>query len=270
VGRLLDHPEIPLWTVAGHDTASAVAAVPATTPTFGYISSGTWSLVGLELTEPVLTDEAMAAGFSNEAGVDGSVRFLRNGTGLWLLQRCRAAWDSPPYADLVSAAAEAPAFRGLVDPDDPEFVAPADMPARIAARCRETGQPVPDDRAAVVRCVLESLACKHRWTLERAEELSGRRAEVLHIVGGGAANPLLCQLTADLVGRPVLAGPVEATAVGNLLLQARATGALTSLTGLRDVVARSLPPRRFAPHGSDAVEAAYARFRALLDSSDRI
>ncbi|GIJ54293.1 rhamnulokinase [Virgisporangium aurantiacum] len=270
VGTLLDHPRVPLWTVAGHDTASAVAAVPATAPTFGYISSGTWSLVGLELSAPVLTDAAMAAGFSNEAGVDGTIRFLRNGTGLWLLQRCRAVWDSPPYADLVAAAADAPAFQGLVDPDAPEFVSPPDMPARIAARCRETGQPVPDDRASVVRCILESLACKHRWTLEQAEELSGVRADVMHIVGGGAANPLLCQLTADLSGRPVLAGPVEATAVGNLLLQARATGALTSLTELRDVVARSLPPRRFEPHGSAAVEAAYARFRRLLDSGDRI
>jgi rhamnulokinase len=270
VGPLLAHPGTPLWTVAGHDTASAVAAVPATAPTFGYISSGTWSLVGLELTAPVLTDEAMAAGFSNEAGVDGTIRFLRNGTGLWLLQRCRAAWDSPPYADLVAAAVDAPGFRGLVDPDDPEFVAPRDMPARIADRCRATGQPVPHDRASVVRCILDSLACKHRWALERAEDLSGRRADVVHIVGGGAANPLLCQLTADLTGRPVLAGPVEATAVGNLLLQARATGAVTSLAEIRDVVARSLPPRRFEPRDRAAAGTAYERFRALLDSSDKI
>jgi rhamnulokinase len=270
VGPLLAHPGIPLWTVAGHDTASAVAAVPATAPTFGYISSGTWSLVGLELTAPVLTDAAMTAGFSNEAGVDGTIRFLRNGTGLWLLQRCRAAWDSPPYADLVAAAVDAPGFQGLIDPDDGEFVAPQDMPAQIAARCRATGQPVPQGRAPMVRCILDSLACKHRWVLERAEELAGRRAEVVHIVGGGAANPLLCQLTADLTGRPVLAGPVEATAVGNLLIQARSTGALASLAEVRDVVARSLPPRRFEPRGSAVVESAYARFRALLDSSDTI
>jgi rhamnulokinase len=144
------------------------------------------------------------------------------------------------------------------------------MPAQIAATCRMTGQPVPDSRAAVVRCILDSLACKHRWTLERAEDLSGRRADVVHIVGGGAANPLLCQLTADLTGRPVLAGPVEATAVGNLLVQAWAMGELGSLREVRDVVARSLPPRRFDPHRTDAGEAAYARFRTLVDSLDNI
>lgn len=270
VGSLLDDPRTPLWTVAGHDTASAVAAVPAATPAFGYISAGTWSLVGLELTAPVLTDEAMHAGFSNEAGVGGTTRFLRNGTGLWLLQRCRAAWRSPPYGQLAAAAAAAPAFRSLVDPDAPDFVAPHDMPAQIAATCRTTGEPVPDDEAAVVRCVLDSLACKHRWTLERAEQLAGQRAEVVHIVGGGAANPLLCQLTADLTGRPVLAGPVEATAVGNLLVQAWATGELGSLAEVRAVAARSFPPRLFEPGASDAAEAAYARFHTLLDSHDKI
>jgi rhamnulokinase len=270
VGQLLDYPGIPLWAVAGHDTASAVAAVPATTPTFGYISSGTWSLVGLELTAPVLTDEAMAAGFSNEAGVGGAIRFLRNSTGLWLLQRCRAAWGSSTYGELAAAAAAVPSFQALVDPDNPLFVAPDDMPTQIVAACRRSGEPAPRDRAAVVRCVLDSLACKHRWTLERAEELAGQRVEVVHMVGGGAANPLLCQLTADLTGRPVLAGPVEATAVGNLLIQAWAAGELGSLAEVRDVVARSLPPRRFDPRDVAAAEAAYARFLTLLDRVDTI
>jgi len=269
VGRLRHHPGVPLWTVAGHDTASAVAAVPAGAASFGYLSTGTWSLVGLELEAPILTDEARMAGFSNEAGVDGTIRFLRNGTGLWLLQQCRAAWRSPSYAELVDAARAAPGFRGLVDPDDPALVAPVDMPAQLMAMCRDSGQPVPADRAAVVRCVLDSLACKHRWSLERAEQLAGRRAEVLHIVGGGAANTLLCQLTADVTGRPVLAGPVEAAAVGNLLIQARAAGELGSLAEIRDVVARSLPPRRYEPHASDLVEAAYARFLTLLDRCDK-
>jgi rhamnulokinase len=269
VGRLRQHPGVPLWTVAGHDTASAVAAIPAGAASFGYLSSGTWSLVGLELDAPILTDEARMAGFSNEAGVDGTIRFLRNGTGLWLLQQCRAAWRSPSYAELVDAARAAPGFRGLVDPDDPALVAPVDMPAQLMAMCRDSGQPVPADRAAVVRCVLDSLACKHRWSLERAEQLAGRRAAVLHIVGGGAANTLLCQLTADVTGRPVLAGPVEAAAVGNLLIQARAAGELGSLAEIRDVVARSLPPRRYEPHASDLVEAAYARFLTLLDRRDK-
>jgi rhamnulokinase len=269
VGLLRDHPGVPLWTVAGHDTASAVAAVPADAVSFGYISSGTWSLVGLELNAPILTDEARLAGFSNEAGVDGTIRFLRNGTGLWLLQQCRAAWRSPSYAELVAAARAVPGFQGLLDPDDPALVTPEDMPAQIVAMCRNNGQPVPADRAAVVRCVLDSLACKHRWSLERAEHLAGRRADVLHVVGGGAANTLLCQLTADLTGRPVLAGPIEATAVGNLLVQARAAGELGSLAEIREVVARSLPPRRYEPHASDLTEAAYARFLTLLDRSDK-
>ncbi|MBG0566423.1 rhamnulokinase [Actinoplanes aureus] len=268
VGRLREHPEVPLWTVAGHDTASAVAAVPAGAAPSGFLSSGTWSLVGLELDAPVLTDEARLSGFSNEAGVDGTIRFLRNGTGLWLLQRCRAAWRSASYADLVAAAEQAPGFQGLVDPDDPAFVSPRDMPAQLVAACRRNGQPVPADRAAVVRCVLDSLACRHRWSLERAEQLAGRRADVLHIVGGGAANSLLCRLTADLTGRPVLAGPVEATAVGNLLVQARAAGEVGSLTEIREVVARSLPPRRYDPQPTDRSEDAYRRFLTLLDSSD--
>jgi rhamnulokinase len=270
VGRLREHPEVKLWTVAGHDTASAVAAVPAETESFSYLSSGTWSLVGLELAAPVLTDEARLAGFSNEAGIDATIRFLRNGTGLWLLQRCRAAWRSPSYGELVAAAEQAPGFQGLVDPDDPAFVSPRDMPAQLVAACRRGGQPVPQDRAAVVRCVLDSLACRHRWSLERAEQLAGRRADVLHIVGGGAANSLLCRLTADLIGRPVLAGPVEATAVGNLLVQARAAGELGSLAEMREVAARSLPPRRYDPRTSDRAETAYRRFLTLLDSSDKI
>jgi rhamnulokinase len=270
VGPLLAHPSIPLWTVAGHDTAAAVAAVPATRGGFGYISSGTWSLVGLELDAPVLTDEARLAGFSNEAGIDGTTRFLRNGTGLWLLQRCRAAWGDPSYAELVAAAAAVPGFRSLVDPDDPAFVAPQDMPAQLSAACRASGQPVPEGRGAVVRCVLDSLACKHRWTLERAESLAGRRVDTVHVVGGGAANPLLCQLTADLTGRPVLGGPVEATAVGNLLVQARADGQLDTLWDLRSVVAGSLPPRRFEPAGGARSDDAYARFLAVLDARDQI
>jgi rhamnulokinase len=270
VGALMADRRVPLWAVAGHDTASAVAAVPAATGSFGYISSGTWSLTGLELSAPVLTEVARLAGFSNEAGVDGTIRFLRNGTGLWLLQRCRAAWGSPPYGDLVAAAGTAPAFRSLLDPDAPCLVAPDDMPARLAELCRASAEPVPVDRAAMVRCVLDSLACKHRWTLERAEALAGVRAEVVHIVGGGAANTLLCQLTADLTGRLVLAGPVEATAVGNLLIQARAAGELSSLAEMREVVRDSLPPRRFEPRSSAATDAAYHRFLTLLDSGDRI
>jgi rhamnulokinase len=262
---------VPAITVAGHDTASAVAAIPATAP-FGYVSSGTWSLVGLELPGPVLTEEARLAGFSNEAGVAGTVRFLRNGTGLWLLQRCRAAWQRQApvsYGELTAAAARMPGFRALFDPDDPTFLWEGDMPARIAEVCRVHGQPVPVDPAAMVRSILDSLACKCRWTLERAEALSGQSAEVVHVVGGGAANPTLCQLIADVTGRPVLAGPVEATAIGNLLVQAWASGELGSLGDLRAVVRRSTPPRVFEPRPDRSEsESAYGRFLALLEARD--
>jgi rhamnulokinase len=262
---------VPVIAVAGHDTASAVAAIPAAT-SFGYVSSGTWSLVGLELPEPVLTEEARRAGFSNEAGVAGTVRFLRNGTGLWLLQRCRAAWRrSAPasYGELTAAAARMPGFRTLFDPDDPTFLWDGDMPARIAEVCRVHGQPVPADSATMVRSILDSLACKYRWTLERAEAISGRTAEVIHIVGGGAANTVLCQLTADLTERPVLAGPIEATAVGNLLVQAWAAGELGSLDDLRTVVRQSTPPRVFEPRPvRHEAQSAYGRFLAVLKSHD--
>ena len=260
-------PGVVVTAVAGHDTASAVAALPVESDAFAYVASGTWSLAGLELPGPVLTEAARLAGFSNEAGVGGTVRFLRNGTGLWLLQRCRAAWAGSSYAELVDAAATVPAFGALVDPDHPDFLAPPDMPAQLAARCRETGQPAPAGRAALVRCVLDSLACKHRWTIERAEALSGRTpSAVVHVVGGGAANSLLCQLVADVTGRQVLAGPVEATAIGNLLVQAWAAGAVSCLPEVRQVVRRSVEVRRYAPGpGAERAAAAYTRFLALLD-----
>jgi rhamnulokinase len=236
------------------------------------VSSGTWSLVGLELPGPVLTDEARLAGFSNEAGVAGTVRFLRNGTGLWLLQRCRAAWQRTApasYGELTTAASRVPGFRTLFDPDDPSFLWDGEMPARIAEVCRVRGQPVPLDPAAIVRSILDSLACKYRWTLERAAALSGQTAEVVHIVGGGAANTMLCQLTADVTGRPVLAGPVEATAIGNVLVQARAAGEIGSLDDLRAVVRRSTPPQVYEPRPDRSeCESAYGRFLALLAPRD--
>jgi rhamnulokinase len=253
--------------VAGHDTASAVAAVPGSPP-IAYIASGTWCLAGLELPAPVLTEEARRSGFSNELGVAGTVRFLRNGTGLWLLQRCREAWGgvaAPTYAELTDAAAEEPVSTTLIDPDDPRFLTHGDMPARIEAFCREAGQRPPSGRAAMVRCILDSLACRQRQTLERAESLAGVRVGEVHLVGGGAASEVLCQLTADVIGRPVLAGPVEATGVGNLLVQAWAAGEIGSLAELRSVVSRSMPPRRHTPGpGRERAQEAYGRFDALL------
>ncbi len=239
----------PVFAVGSHDTASAVAAVPAVGENFAYISSGTWSLVGVELRAPVRTEASRAANFTNELGVDGTVRYLRNVMGLWLLQECLREWDREgDLAELLEAAAHAPARRSLVDAADPVFLAPGGMPARIEEYCRESGQPVPRDHAEVVRCILDSLAEAYRRAVHEAVSLSGARVDVVHIVGGGAYNTLLCQLTADAVGLPVVAGPAEAAAIGNLLVQARAAGAVRGgLDELRELVARTQPLRRFEP-----------------------
>ena len=239
--------------VGSHDTASAVAAVPAFIDEFAYISCGTWSLVGVELDAPVLTTAARDAMFTNEAGLDGTIRFLRNVMGLWLLQQCQASWPGSDLGTLLADAARAKPFVSLIDPDDPRFLPPGDMPTRIDAYCRETGQPVPDSRPAYVRCILESLALAHRAAIRTAQELSGRDVRQIHVVGGGARNALLCQLTADATGVPVIAGPVEATALGNLLTQARADGGPADLASLRALVAASDPG---VPHPPDRASAA--------------
>ncbi|MER7520358.1 rhamnulokinase family protein [Streptomyces sp. NPDC126499] len=278
-GRLLPHvsastglaPATRVTTVASHDTASAVVAVPATAPDFAYISCGTWSLAGLELSAPVLGEEARAANFTNERGIDGTVRFLRNTMGLWLWEECRRTWaaEGGPagHEELVAEAERAEPFVSVVDPDAPEFLAPGDMPERIREYCRRTGQPVPAERGAVLRCVLESLALAHRRTLRRAAELAGRRVGTVHLVGGGARNALLCRLTADATGLPVVAGPVEATALGNVLVQARAAGLVGGLPSMRALAARTQPLRHYAPRGDDS---AWDRAAARLEPSARI
>jgi rhamnulokinase len=241
---------LPVTAVGSHDTASAVFAVPASDDRFGYVSCGTWSLAGVELTAPVLTAESKAAGFTNEVGVDGTIRYLRNIMGLWLLQESLRTWDAEASLPaLLAAAAEAPPFAALVDPGDQEFLPPGDMPARIAAHCERTGQRPPQGRAETVRCILESLALGHRAAVRQAAELSGRPVEVVHVVGGGARNTLLCQLTADACGLPVVAGPVEATAIGNALVQARAHGFTADP---RELVRRTQDLTNYLPRGNDA------------------
>jgi rhamnulokinase len=238
--------------VGSHDTASAVVGVPATTERFAYISCGTWSLVGVELEKPVLTEDSRAAGFTNELGVDGTVRYLHNVMGLWLLQECQRTWTAvglvADLPDLLAGAAQVPAFTAVVDADDPRFLAPGDMPARIAEACQRTGQTPPQSQAATVRCILDSLALAYRRTVRRAAELSGREIDVVHLVGGGARNTLLCQLTADATGLPVVAGPVEAAALGNALVQARAGGVLSGgLTELRSLLRQTQDVRTYHP-----------------------
>jgi rhamnulokinase len=255
----------PVVAVGSHDTASAVVAVPAETERFAYISCGTWSLVGVELDAPVLTGASRAANFSNELGVDGTVRYLRNVMGLWLLQECVREWGSPDLAALLAEAEGQPPLVAVVDAGDPAFIPPGDMPARIAAACTRLGRPAPASRAATVRVVLDSLALAHRRAVREAAALSGHEVDVVHVVGGGARNDLLCQLTADACGLPVVAGPVEATALGNVLVQARAAGALTGGLGdLRRVVTGSTAPRRYRPdpataHAWDEAESRLAR-----------
>ncbi|HET6985186.1 MAG TPA: rhamnulokinase family protein [Kribbella sp.] len=261
VGRLLPAvaeetglaPATPVIAVGSHDTASSVVAVPAADERYAYISSGTWSLVGLELDAPVLTAEARDANFTNEGGVDGRIRFLRNVMGLWILQECLRVWGTTELPRLLRQAAEAPPFAVLIDPDAPEFLAPGNMPRRIEEHCRATGQEPPSSRAAVVRCVLESLALAYRRTLRSAQTIADREVDVLHVIGGGSQNELLCQLTADACGLPVLAGPVEASALGNVLVQARALGEpLPDLGAMRALVRSTHHLRRYDPQGKPA------------------
>ncbi|MGA5301029.1 rhamnulokinase [Nucisporomicrobium flavum] len=234
--------------VGSHDTASAVAGVPAESEHFAYISCGTWSLVGVELDAPVLTEASRLANFTNEAGVDGTVRYLRNVMGLWPLQECLREWGEPDLPGLLRAAEAVPAFRAVVDLDDPVFLPPGGMERRICERIgREPGRP------EIVRCIVDSLALAHRRAVRQAQELSGRRVDAVHVVGGGARNDLLCRLTADACGLPVLAGPVEATALGNLLVQARAAGTISGdLSAMRALLRETQHIVRYEPRGDDA------------------
>ena len=243
---------VPVTAVGSHDTASAVAAVPADGERFAYICTGTWSLAGLELAAPVLTEESRAANFTNELGLDGTVRYLRNIMGLWLLQECVRAWGDPDLGALLREASAVPALRSVVDAGDATFLAPGRMPERIAEACRALGQPVPESRAEITRCILDSLALAHRRAIEDAQRLAGHPVDVVHIVGGGTRNTLLCQLTADACGLPVVAGPTEAAALGNVLAQARAHGLAGDLADARRLLVRTQQLTRYEPRGDAA------------------
>jgi rhamnulokinase len=257
--------DVPVVAVGSHDTASAIVGVPATEEDFAYISSGTWSLVGLELEKPVLSEAARLADFTNEGGVDGTIRFLKNVMGLWVLSECLRTWShqrirEASLAAVLEGAEDAPALRTVVDINDPRLLPPGDMPTRIQKLAEEAGEPIPRTPVAIARTVIDSLALAYRKHLRTAAELAGRDISVIHIVGGGSQNALLCQLTADAAGIPVLAGPSEAAALGNVLVQARTLGAdLPDLAAMRDLVRRTHELHRYEPRSGSAWDAAEAR-----------
>lgn len=257
---------------AAHDTGSAVAAVPTEKtghPNWAYISSGTWSLVGVEVNTAILNDTVLKLNFTNEGGVDGTYRFLKNIMGLWLVQRSKRAFEQRGnrlnYEELTQLAAKEKPFRSLVNPDDPRFLNPPDMTEAIAEFCRDTQQPVPETEGQFVRCALESLALKYDWTLDSVQQLTGCEIEVIHLVGGGTQNRLLNQLAADACNKPVVTGPVEATVLGNLLVQARTSGEIGSLEEIRSVVRASTTLERYEPQNPDQWSEAKNRFSQLLN-----
>jgi rhamnulokinase len=254
-----------------HDTACAVAAVPAKDNNYAYLSSGTWSLMGAQVIRPIITAKSREYNFTNEGGVGNTIRFLKNLTGLWPIQECRRVWaaEGEPlsYDEITSLAETAPPFSAVIDVDAGEFLLPGDMPSRIREFCQRMGHKPPDSKGEVARTVLESLALKYRWTLERLEELLGSRLEPLHIVGGGSQNQLLNQFTADAIGRPVVTGPVEATGVGNVLMQMLALGYIASLEEGRELVRRSFAMKTYLPREAAAWEEAYGRYLSLIEAS---
>ncbi|MEZ6099596.1 MAG: FGGY-family carbohydrate kinase [Pirellulaceae bacterium] len=256
-----------------HDTASAVMAVPAIgpclpNPNWCYLSSGTWSLMGVEVPEPVTSDTCASLNFTNEGGVGGSIRLLKNIAGLWLIQECRRVWKQNgrefSWDELVRLAESAPALQSLINPDDPRFGAPSDMPATIRQFCSENGEPTPDSEGAVIRCALESLALRYRQTVLSLEKLTDSRIDTIHIVGGGTQNKLLSQMTADACNRRVVAGPVEATAIGNIMMQAVAHGDVAGIEEARQVVARSFPVEEFCPKNTAPWDDAFQRFQKWM------
>ena len=259
---------IPCIAVASHDTASAIASVPAEDGTWVYISSGTWSLMGIESQESLVSEETLALNFTNEGGVDGTTRFLKNIMGLWLIQECKRKWDDETtlsWSDIVEMSKTAPPFVSLIDPDDSTFLNPPDMPEAIREFCRKTGQKTPDSNAAIARCIYDSLALKYKYTLEQIESIIKKPVEKIHVIGGGANNRFLCQLTADATGLPVTAGPVEATAIGNILMQAHGLGYIDTLHEMRNIVSRSFDMIQYLPSGTSEWKETYQRFKGIVN-----
>jgi rhamnulokinase len=260
---------IPVIAPATHDTASAVAAVPAQGNDWCYISSGTWSLMGVELAEPIINEKSLRYNYTNEGGVGGTTRFLKNIMGLWLVQECRRQWQREghdhSYGELAQMANRSKPLAVLIDPDYKPFLSPGDMPRKIEEFCKQTGQRPPNARGEFIRACLDSLALTYRRTLDGLEDVLGRKVGAIHIVGGGCQNELLNQMTADACNRPVLAGPVEATAIGNILVQAMATGDVKTLADARTIVRQSFDLKRYEPRQTMQWDQAYAKYRQMLN-----
>lgn len=262
--------DVQVVATATHDTASAGAAVPAETANYAWLSSGTWSLLGATASAPIVSAEALRYNISSYGGPDGGVMPWKNIMGLWLIQECKRIWqrqgDDLDYDTMTELAAAARPFTAVIDPDDPSFLAPMDMPQAITDYCARTGQAVPQTKGEILRTALESLALRYRWVIEKLEIATGKALDVLHIVGGGVQNTLLCQLTADAINRTVIAGPVEATAIGNIAVQAVAMGTFASLADARAVIRQSFETVRYEPQARDGWDAAYATFTTLTDA----
>lgn len=261
--------KVPVVSVAGHDTGSAVAAIPAENERFAYLSSGTWSLMGIEVVDPIINEASFNMNFTNEGGVDGTTRFLKNITGMWLLEQCRKEWKKEgkdySYGKIVEMASSCEGFKFLVDPDDPSFANPLSMLSAISEYCEKTGQGKPGTDDQIIRCIFDSLALKYKNVLSKLEDVAPFKIEKLHIIGGGAQNKLLNQFASNAIGIPVVAGPSEATAIGNIMMQAKAMGAVKDLHEMREVISNSVTPDVFTPQEPDLWKKAYAKFISIIE-----
>ncbi|MBQ0023556.1 MAG: rhamnulokinase [Prevotellaceae bacterium] len=257
---------VPVVAVAGHDTGAAVAAVPAQNEKFAYLSCGTWSLLGIETKDAIITDKSFEYNFTNEGGIEGTTRFLKNICGMWLLERCRKEWtDAPDIAQLCKDAMEAPAFQSFIYPDAPEFANPASMVEAIKSYCERTGQPVPPTYKEMARCIFESLAMRYRQVLGYLKDMAPFPIEKLHVIGGGSRNAYLMQMTANSIGIPVVTGPVEGTAIGNIMLQAKAAGLVNDMFEMRSIIAESIDLNTYMPQDTKVWNEAYEKYERLTN-----
>jgi len=260
--------DVPVVAVAGHDTGSAVAAIPADNENFAYLSSGTWSLMGIEVKEPIINSKSASLNFTNEGGVEGTTRFLKNITGMWLLEQCLKEWKKEgiyyEYTKLVQMAESVPAFKSMIDPDHESFASPVCMTQAIIDYCVSTGQSTPESHAEIVRIIFESLALKYKYVLGLLNDFAPFNIEKLNVIGGGSKNPLLNQFTANAIGLTVVAGPSEATAIGNIMIQAKAAGVVNSMQEMRKIIKESVPTEEFIPENIEAWNKAYKRFLKII------